>query len=496
MICVTLGRGRHSALLEEWKAAADAGAELVELRLDCLRREPDLKRLLANRYTPVIITLRRGQDGGLWRGEEEKRQRLMREAIVAGVEYIDVESDIAAKVRRYGKTKRVVSLHDFKRMPANLEELAGSMRELDADVVKIAAIAHSLAEASRMLELVSKSPFPTVGLAMGEVGYFTRILGAKFGAPFTYSGFNPDRTFAPGQPRLHELRGDFQYEKIDRQTEVYAVVGDPIGHSLSPAIHNASFRKIGQNKVMVPILAPAGQLKESLEVLSWLNLKGVSVTIPHKEAVVPLLRKADKSVERVGACNTIVQQDGQWVGYNTDYRAAMIVLEDAFGGPRSDGLSPLVDRQVLILGAGGVARAIAFGLVRRGAGVAICNRNDERAHSLAEEAGCRTVNWGMRAGTLCDVLINCTPVGMHPDVDSTPVPPAAFKAGMVAFDTVYHPENTMFLKLAREHDCQTVSGVDMFVEQAAEQFRHYTGKEAPTDLMREVIKRKLGAARE
>src|SRR5207248_3200523 len=127
--------------------------------------------------------------------------------------------------------------------------------------------------------------------------------------------------------------------------------------------------------------------------------------------------------------NTVVAQDGKWVGYNTDYRAAMTTLEDAMGGPRSDGLSPLLDKQVLILGSGGAARALAFGLARRGAGVAVCSRNDETAAKVAEDVGCRTVSWAMRAGTLCDVLVNCTPVGMHPDVDSTPVPPAAFKPG-------------------------------------------------------------------
>jgi 3-dehydroquinate dehydratase / shikimate dehydrogenase len=496
MICVTLGRGRHSALLEEWKAAAEAGAELVELRLDCLRRDPDLKRLLANRYTPMIITIRRGADGGLWRGDEEKRQRLMREAIVAGVDYIDLESDVAPSIRRFGKTKRIVSVHNFKKTPADLEEVARPMRDMDPDIVKVAAIAHSLADASRILELVAKSTSPTIGIAMGDKGFFTRVLGAKFGAPFTYSGFNPDRTFAPGQPRLSDLRDDYLFDKIDRQTEIYAVIGDPIGHSLSPAVHNACFRRLGLNKVMVPILIPAGDLKESLEVLSWLNLKGFSVTIPHKESIVPLLHKSDRAVDRVGACNTVVQEDGRWVGYNTDYRAAMTVLEDALGGPRSDGLSPLVDKQVLILGSGGVARSIAFGLVRRGAGVGICSRNEERTLKLASEASCRSVSWGMRAGTLCDILINCTPVGMHPDVDSSPVPAAAFRPGMLAFDTVYHPENTLFSKLARDHECTFVSGVEMFVGQAMMQFQHYTGLQAPYDLMREVLKHKLGAVRE
>jgi 3-dehydroquinate dehydratase/shikimate dehydrogenase len=496
MICVTIGRGRHASLLAEWKAAAEAGAELVELRIDCLRREPNLKRLFAERPTPVVFTIRRGADGGLWRGDEEKRQRLLREAIVTGVEYVDLELDVAKEIRRFGKTKRVVSVHRFKKSPIDLEETARQIRECDPDVVKIAAMATSIPEASRMLEFVARSPSPTIGIAMGDSGFFTRVLGAKFGAPFTYSGFNPDRTFAPGQPRLEELKRDYAYDQINAETDVYAVIGDPIAHSLSPAIHNAAFRYLGLNKVMVPLKIPAGELKKSLESLSWLGLKGFSVTLPHKEAVIPLVGTIDKAVDRTGSCNTVVAEGGQWVGHNTDYRAAMNSLEDALGGPLPGEVSPLLDKQVLILGSGGVARTIAFGLVRRGAGVTICGRNEERSTKLAEEVGCRSVNWSMRAGTLHDILINGTPVGMHPEVDDTPVPPAAFKPGTVVFDTVYHPENTMFLKLARQRNCLTITGVDMFVQQAALQFEYYTGKEAPVDLMRDVVHRKLSAAKE
>ena len=161
MICVTIGRGRHSSLAEEWKAAAEAGVELVELRVDCLRREPDLKRILAKRPTPLVFTLRRGADGGLWRGTEEKRQRLIREAIVAGVDYVDLEMDVARKIRRFGKTKRIVSYHNLKQTPADLLEIAQQCEEMDADVVKIAVRANSLADAVRVLQVAAEMETPT-----------------------------------------------------------------------------------------------------------------------------------------------------------------------------------------------------------------------------------------------------------------------------------------------------------------------------------------------
>lgn len=498
MICVTIGRGRHRTLIEEWKAAADAGAELVELRIDCLRREPDLRRLLAERYTPLVFTIRKSSDGGLWRGDEEKRARLLREAIVAGVDYVDLETDVARDIKRFGKTKRIISYHNFQHVPEDLEDRAQTMVELDADIVKIAALARTIPQACRMLDLVRDMKVPTIALAMGETGFFTRILGAKFGSPFTYCGFNPDRTFAPGMPVLRELQRDYMYDMINRETKLYAVIGDPIGHSLSPAVHNAAFRDKKLNSLMVPLKIPSGHLKECLDSALFLKLQGISVTIPHKEAVISLLAKTDRAVEMTGACNTLVNEEESagWVGHNTDYHAAMTVLEAALGGVGQNGISPLMDKQVVVLGAGGVARAIVFGLVRRGAGVTICNRTEERATKLAEQAGCRSAPWGMRAGTMCDVIINCTPIGMHPEVNESPVPAAAFKPRMVAFDTIYHPENTLFLKQAREHDCVAVSGVDMFVAQAALQFQYYTGKDAPNELMRRVVKRKFSPVRD
>lgn len=499
MICVTIGRGRHSSLAEEWKRAAEAGVDLVELRIDCLRREPDLKRILQDRPTPIVFTIRRGVDGGLWRGNEEKRQQLIREAIVAGVDYVDLEMDIAPKIRRFGKTKRIISYHNMKATPIDIRDTAEECEKLDPDIIKIAATASNLAEASRILHLATVTKAPTIPIAMGEIGVFTRILGAKYGAPFTFAGFNPERVFAAGMQHYPTLKQDYAYDRINGQTEVYGVLGDPIEQSLSPTIHNAAFAHLGLNKVMIPFLVPDGQLPAFFQELLWLEMKGCSVTIPHKEALVPLLQEKENAVERTGTCNTVViREDGRRTGYNTDYRAAMDSLEEAMGGQTgNEDASVLFEKQVMILGAGGVARAIAFGLMRRGANVTITNRHDDRAARLAEEVGCRAITWSARASTLADVIINCTPVGMHPDVDDTPLPPAAFsRPGMVVFDTIYHPENTMLLKLARERGSKGITGVDMFLRQAALQFKLYTGQDAPIDVMREALRRRLSPLRD
>ncbi len=497
MICVTIGRGRHRTLLEEWKEAAEAGAELVELRIDCLRSEIDLKRILEKRLTPIVFTLRRTIDGGLFRGTEDKRRMIIREAIVAGVDYIDVEVDIAHSIPRYGKTKRIISYHNFQETPDNLEEIVGEALRADPDVIKVATLARSVGDASRVLEVSQRASTktPTIGIAMGPLGVFTRVVNRKYGAPFTYAGFNPERTFAPGMLSFSELRDDYGYDRINAETELYGVIGDPIAQSLSPTVHNACFIKQKLNKIYVPLLIPKEKLKQSLDAIMWMDWKGLSVTIPHKEEAVRLLKLADGAVERVRACNTLISEKNSWTGYNTDYHAALDVLEDALGGRAHDDLSPLIDKHVVIIGAGGVARSIAAGLVQRGSAVTLMNRHEDRAAEVAADVGCRHGSWAQRAGTPCDILINATPVGMYPHLDDTPVPPAAFRPGMLVFDTVYHPENTMFLKLARERDCKTASGVDMFVSQAALQYKHFTGNDADEELMRSVVKRKLSVAK-
>ena len=200
-----------------------------------------------------------------------------------------------------------------------------------------------------MLHLGVTGKFPTIPIAMGEIGVFTRILGAKFGAPFTYAGFNPERVFAAGMLQFPVVKKDYFYNQIDAKTEIYGVIGDPIEQSLSPAVHNAAFRHLGLNKVMVPFLVPGGELEAFFRELLWLDIKGCSVTIPHKEAIVPFLQQKEGAVERTGSCNTVVfDGDGRRIGYNTDYRAAMDSLEAAMGGGgarrRLRGIEP-ADRQ-------------------------------------------------------------------------------------------------------------------------------------------------------
>ena len=491
MICVSIGRTRHKMMILEHQNLAQRGAELVELRLDYLSHLPDLARLIKDRPTPVIVTIRRGEDKGRWRGDEQQRQTLLRQAIVQGVEYVDLEMDVAAQIRRYGPTKRIISYHNFNETPPDLAEIHAQMAKLDPDIIKIVTMANAPCDMVRMLKLVKQSSIPTAGFCMGELGMASRVLCGKYGSPLTYSTFSKDRELAPGQLSFDEMKDLYRYDKINADTQVFGVLGDPLAHSLSPLIHNSAFEHLGLNAVYVPFRVPKDKLQTTLREFESLDIRGFSVTIPHKEEVLLTAPIVDESVQSIGAANTLWRDaGGDWRATNTDYLAALESMSLGLGED-PDHHFVLAGRKVLMLGAGGVAKAIGAGVVKNGGILVIASRSHSRAKELAERLGCQHILWENRGAQYADILVNCTPVGMHPNVEETPFADNWMREGMLVFDTIYNPENTMLLKQAKQRDCRTVSGMEMFIRQAAAQFVLFTGQPAPIEHMREVLRREL-----
>jgi 3-dehydroquinate dehydratase/shikimate dehydrogenase len=496
MICVAIGRSRHKHIMAEHQHLAEQGARMVELRLDYVAGRVNIRRLLAENPPgcQVIITCRRKEDGGKWQGTEEARQLLLREAIAEGVDWIDLEEDVAAQIRRFGRTKRIISYHNFRKTPDDLRELHARMAALDPDIVKIAAMANDPHDNVRVLEMMQESEIPTVAMCMGDIGTPSRILAGKFGAPFTYATFHHERTLAPGQLSYKHMNEIYHYERIGPDTTVYGVIADPIGHSLSPHVHNAAFEAKEIDAVYVPFRVPADALGQFMEDAPRLGIKGLSVTIPHKEAIARHLTKVDPAVKSIAAVNTVVFEGSEVIGYNTDYNAAMDCLEYTLGEIGTQP-SPLNGKRVLVLGAGGVARPIVFGLRKRGAAITIASRTLARAEKLAAAFDAKAADWELRHRGNFDIIINCTPVGMHPNVDESPIHKTFLKPSMLVFDTVYNPESTLLIKDARSRNCLVITGVEMFVRQAMLQFFLFTRKEAPADLMRDVLKRTIGPVR-
>ncbi len=477
-------------MIAEHQFLAEQGAELVELRLDYIGRAINLSRLIDKRPTPVVVTARRREDGGRWMRSEQERLMLLRSAIASGVDYVDLEADIAAEIPRYGKTKRVISYHDFEGTPENLEEIHAAMAEEDADIVKIATMANRFADNVRMIELVRAAKIPTIGICMGELGMITRLLANRLGSPFTYATFSGGKKMAPGQLDWKEMRDLYRFAEIDEATEMFGVVADPVAHSYSPLIHNTAFKEQGLNARYFPFRIPQSDLPNFFKHCAQFGISGLSVTIPHKEEALRLCNQAESSATGIGAVNTVIFQGNDRLGYNTDYRAAMDCIGEVFQIDKTRE-RPMQGLSALVLGAGGVARAIAWGLRQRHAEVTITSRSFERTQILAAEIGCRAIPWEQRHQPKMNLLVNGTPVGMHPDLDRSPIEQNMLKQWgelLVVFDTVYNPENTLLIKHAKQAKCRVITGIDMFVRQAAYQYKLFTGRDAPYVLMRKTIK--------
>ena len=371
----------------------------------------------------------------------------------------------------------ILSFHDF-RATRKLDETLEKMLAYPADFYKIVSTATTLADNVTMIKFLAREGdrHSLVAMCMGEQGIISRVLGVRAGSEFTFASASTGEETASGQVTAQELRNVYRIEQVDVATRVYGVVGDPIAHSLSPAIMNAAFRRENVNAVYLALHAKT--LKDLLTCVREIPIHGISVTMPYKEAILAHLDNTDAHTTKIGACNTVVRaQDGKLYGFNTD--AAGIVR------PLERRLNTLEGARILVIGAGGAARAAVFGLKERGSEVYILNRTAAPAKKLAHQARARIVKRPDLKKLAFDVIINATPVGMN-NVRESPLQEQEINARYV-FDMIYDPPETRFLKLAKERGAQIIPGIELFVHQAARQFEIWTGKPAPWDEMLRVV---------
>ena len=491
-ICVTLAAGDPAELVERAESVLHEHS-LIELRLDYLKNPaaavPMLHRLTEKRPDAILIaTCRRAEAGGNFHGTVDAELGILRKATEAGCPAIDVEIESAEAMtgadweELRSRAAVVLSSHDYKGT-SKLEENFERMRAFNADFYKVVSTASCLHDNVVMTRFLERHchEYPMVGMCMGEQGLLSRILAIRAGAAFTFGSAGQGRETAPGQPTYRELRDLYRIEQIESVTKVYGIAGDPVSHSMSPFVMNSAFRRENVNAVYLPI--HARKIEDLLSTLTDLPLDGLSVTMPYKQAVVEHLDNSDVLTQRTGACNTIVRgKDGRLFGFNTDVYGIVAALESRL---------PLQGARALVLGAGGAARAAVFGLRARGAEVSILNRTPATAQALARLAGAKTVKRSELPKLNFDLVLNATPVGMGAD-KHTPLEENELNTLWV-FDTVYNPIETRLIKLAQSKGFGTISGVEMFVQQAARQFEIWTGKPAPLDGMRQVLLRQLGA---
>ena len=491
-LCVAIQAGSAAAMMERAQAAL-ADSKFLEFRLDSLAKPAaalgQLREFLAeHRDVTAIATCRRKEFGGHFvRSLTEEFATLLR-AAEAGCRIVDLEVESAEEAKpaqlskfraglREAGAALLVSFHDFTRTQG-LEQAAQRIEAFEPDFVKVVSTARTLADNLAVLRMIEDRSLSAhvVGIAMGEEGIVSRVLGPRAGAEFTFASSSDGAETAAGQVTARTLRDLYRVEHLDQATRVFGVAGNPIAHSLSPLMQNTAFRREGVNAVLLPL--KVRMLDDLLALVRELPLAGVAVTMPLKQEVLPHLANMDPLTARIGACNTLrTGADGKLYGFNTDVTGVVRPLEKRL---------KLKGARIAVLGAGGAARAAVFGLVEQGAEVFIVNRTHETAVALAKQAKAKALKHELFARGHFDVLINTTPCGMAGEKQALPIAENELNAGLV-FDLVYNPLETPLLKLARERGIPVVCGVEMFVQQGARQFEIWTGKPAPEAEMLRVV---------
>jgi 3-dehydroquinate dehydratase / shikimate dehydrogenase len=475
LLCVTVTAATTAELCRKRDSVDDA--DLVELRLDSVS-DPDVAAALDGRRRPVVVTCRPAWEGGTFKGSEEERKRILADALAFGAEYVDVEwrASFSDLIARTGGKRIVLSAHDFHAVPIDLEGRVRAMRSTGAEVVKIAAATTSLSDCIPLLELGSAAGGDRglIVIGMGPYGFATRVLAARFGSRWTYAGALSDI----GQVSARALLNDYHFRAVSESTAVYGVAGGSVAHSVSPSIHNAAFRAARVDAVYLPF--PAASAEDFHRFARALGISGASVTIPLKVALLDYVDEVSSVARRIGAINTIRVENGRWLGDNTDAAGF---------------LEPLLERiapaglRVSVLGAGGAARAVTVALASSGCTVRLHARNRAQAEEVATLAPVALGPWPPEPGSW-DLLVNCTPIGLYPRVDDTPVPKEQL-SGRYVYDLIYNPPATRLLRDAASLGCQTLGGLDMLVAQARAQFQWWTGSKPHAGVMREAALKRL-----
>jgi 3-dehydroquinate dehydratase / shikimate dehydrogenase len=460
----------------------------IELRLDWLRSDKERASFLrwmkhcqaksAFRRTTFLATCRRKIAGGEFTGNVAAEMYWLTQAGEAGCQWCDLEVETLRKlagesVRGYASLPRVLlSIHDFRRTPKRRLSVKRAARS-GVDAVKVATTAQSLADSLRVLRL-AKSSSRVVAVPMGEIGLPARILALREGSALAYAPIA--EATAPGQVGLRELKEMYRAHQITRRTQVYGVIGNPVGHSLSPLLHNTGFIARKMDAVYLPFLVP--DLRDFLKAIPEFAIRGFSVTLPHKQTILKHLNDCESLAAEIGAVNTVtVRRDGKLYGCNTDYVGVLRALERKL---------PIAGSRVLIFGAGGSARAAAFALAKAGAAVCICARRESAAKELARAVGGEALPRRAVRCEIFDAILNSTPVGMHPHQRISPLAPGELNCRMV-MDLIYRPQRTKLLKIAKARGLQSVSGAEMFLAQGIAQWEIWSERRAPETAMRSAV---------
>jgi 3-dehydroquinate dehydratase/shikimate dehydrogenase len=486
-VCVAIIGATPAEMLEKASSVVKE-TPFLEFRLDYLEKPllalPKLKHFLSdNTAVTAIATCRRAANGGKFSGNITAEMEILSKAGTSGFHIVDLELESAESLKK-GELQKlretgvalIISHHDFA-ATKDLEGIFKRIEPFQPDFIKIVPTAKSLTDNVTLMRFIERMDDHSniIGLCMGDAGIISRVLGLRAGSAFTFAAATTGEETGPGQIAARTLIDTYRIDQVDAATKVYGVAGNPIRSSLSPIMMNTAFRRETVNAVYLAL--QANKLADLLKLVHEIPIQGLSVTMPLKQEIMAHLEKTDPLSAKIGACNTVLRQDGKLYGFNTDVAGIT--------GPIEKRMS-LRGAKALVLGAGGAARAAVFGMRDKGAEVFILNRTAETAQKLAKQSGSKTIKKDALSKTTFDVIVNATPVGMA-GVKTTPILEAADLNTKLVFDLVYNPLETPLLRLARQQSIPIITGIEMFVQQGARQFEIFTGKPAPEEEMLRVV---------
>lgn len=502
--------GRDSEQFHDRARQAKAmGAEAIEVRLDTVETlTPDVAgRIVAavgKTKLPVIATCREKDEGGARTFAVAEKTAILAECVKAGAAFIDCEMKVFAKKETQGPIKQLLKDHPDCRLILSAHQLKGPFADITLKyetmlslwpmaICKLVYHAGHINDCFEAMDLLRRAGKDMIVFCMGQAGLMSRVLAKKLGAFMTFAALDEDTATAPGQLTVAKMKDLYRWDRLDKDTEVFGLIGNPVAHSMSPALFNSAFDNDAINAVYLPFLVEGDQQEfaafvDAMVERAWLNVGGFSVTLPHKTHALDYVTHKGEFIDTlaaaIGAANTLkVGFNGIVSGYNTDYAGAMDALTAAMDVQRHD----LHRKKVAVVGAGGVARAVVAGLVDVGAHVTVYNRTAAKARSLSEEFRCRFADITALPDDNPSVIVNCTSLGMHPDIDRSPVPDDILRPEMTVFDTVYNPIRTRLLQAAEKAGATTVSGAEMFIRQAIAQYAVFVGSEPTQKVVRDIV---------
>ena len=481
MICISIAQeSRRLALADLFNASRQC--DLVEIRLDCFDKAPDVGELLAAKRGPIIMSCRREQDGGLWKGTENDRLALLRQCIISKADYVEIEHDIADQIRRFPPAQRVISYTNLKETPADIVDIYDEMQKMNADVIKLTTLARTPEEAWPLVQIVAKQRVPTVVVGLGKPGVMLSVLGKKIGAAWTYAALERGMEAHPGQPTVTDLREVYHYPAIEKQTRLIAVTGFGERDYVTVAALNAALAHFQMPARCLPM--GVGSVKVFRKIMEAVKLAGVVIDEEHRRSLRELAEELDESAVQTGAVDMLLlSKKDKWHGFNTQARGAVAALE-AVMKAKTGKENPLNGRIVMIAGINATARTMALGVQQRGGAVIFASHDRNKVKELAVELQCRHVLFDAIYSTMHDVLIVCDEEKEQaPRKEGSTIHPGYLKAGMTVMDLTATVGKSALLREAESRGCAIVSPKQVLLDHLATQAKMLTGKDVPREVL-------------